>query len=188
MKKLIVISFAVLLAIASMPSQARIAGSVTSVETHLAGKDSKKYGKVIEKLNKSKVSFLSREQFLEDFNNVSNVVWKRPADFDEATFDKNGHKETAYYDFNSKLVGITTIKKFDDLPSYSQNEIKKEYKDYIIGPVIFFDDNEQNDMDMILYGSSFEDADNYFAELIKGNDRIVIKITPEGNLSFFKKL
>ncbi len=62
------------------------------------------------------------------------------------------------------------------------------YKDYTIGPVVFYDDNEANSTDMILYGEQFEDADNYFVELSKGTKKIVVQVSPEGVVYFFKQL
>ena len=34
-----------------------------------------------------------------------------------------------------------------------------------VDTVIFFEDNNVNDTDMLLYGNQFSDADNYFVEL-----------------------
>ena len=41
---------------------------------------------------------------------------------------------------------------------------------------------------MILWGIQFDDADNYFAELSKGTKKLVVKVSPEGSVSFFKNL
>ena len=74
------------------------------------------------------------------------------------------------------------------MPAGGQKEIKKKYKDYSIGKVIFFDDNEFNEMDMLLYGLQFDDADNYFVELAKGTSKIMVKVNAAGDVSFFKQL
>ena len=95
---------------------------------------------------------------------------------------------TAFYDSNSNLVGTTQPESFKDLPDRGQKEIKKHYKNYTVSQVIFFKDNEMVDTNMVLYDTPFEDADNYFAELTKGNDKIVVEISPEGNVSYFKKI
>lgn len=94
----------------------------------------------------------------------------------------------AFYDDNATLVGTTSIKTFTDLPAKSQQQIKTKYKDYSIGQVIFFDDNEWNDTDMILYGSQFNDADNYFVVLTKGNDKIIVRVDVPGYVYYFTKL
>ena len=94
----------------------------------------------------------------------------------------------AFYDINSKLVGTTQTKTFADVPIKGQEQIKKDYKDYTVGTVIFFDDNEANSTDMILYDIQFDDADNYFVELSKGTKKIVVQVNTEGDLFFFKDL
>ena len=95
---------------------------------------------------------------------------------------------TAYYDDNDKLVGTTSVAKFSDLPAAGQKEIKDTYKNYRVGPVIFFNDNEANDTDMLLYGTQFDDEDSYFVELNSVTDRIVVHVTPDGNVYYFKEL
>ena len=76
-------------------------------------------------------------------------------------------------------------KTFSDLPASAQKQINKEYKDYTIEKVIFFDDNEDVDTDMILYGSQFDDADNYFVELRKDNKDVVLQVTMDGLVGYF---
>ena len=91
---------------------------------------------------------------------------------------------TAFYDNDGKLVGTTMIKTFADVPANGQKQIKKKYKDYTVGPVIFFDNNEFNETDMMLYGLQFDDEDNYFVELTKGNSKIVVRVNSAGDLLF----
>ena len=67
-------------------------------------------------------------------------------------------------------------------------EIKKKYPGYKVENVIFFDDNEANDTDMMLYGIQFEDADNYFVELSKNNQTLVVQVNPFGEVFFFKQV
>ena len=140
------------------------------------------------KLEGTNVSAQAKQQFLADFGSLINVSWTRQETFDVATFDLNGKKMQAYYDSDSKLVGTTSIKTFADLPAKSQQEIKTKYKDYIIGQVIFFDDNEANETEMVLWGIEFEDADNYFVQLTKENTSILLRIDPQGSVSYFTKL
>jgi hypothetical protein len=95
---------------------------------------------------------------------------------------------TAFYDVDGKLVGTTQYVTFASIPPKGQEEIKKHYKDYTIGKVVFFDDNEANESDMVLWESQFDDENNYFAELTKGNKTIIVRIDSNGALSFFKEL
>jgi len=151
-------------------------------------KETKSVAKTPRKLEGTKVSDLAKTHFLTDFGNLADVTWQRTANFDEATFTKNGKKIDAWYDYEANLVGTTSAAAFADVPASGQKEIKSLYKDYSIGPVVFYDDNEGNETDMILYGMQFIDADNYFVELTKGSDKIVVMVSPDGNVSFFKKL
>lgn len=69
-------------------------------------------------------------------------------------------------------------------PQKQKRRLKK-YKGYTADAVIYFDDNEYNDTDMILYGQQFADEDNYFVELVKGSKKIVLRSNMAGDVSFF---
>ena len=145
-------------------------------------------GEVREEFKKSKgpyISYMARDEFRIDFGNTSEVVWRREAGYDVATFAKGGTVETAYYDDAGGLVGTTIQKSFEDMPIKAQKYINKHYGDYTKGDVILFDDNEFSETDMILYGQRFEDEDNYFIELIKGDKRIVLQSNLSGDVSYF---
>jgi hypothetical protein len=143
----------------------------------------------LRKLEGNIVSARAKGSFSVDFPNVTNAVWKRADTFDEVAFtNKNGLKMKAFYDIDGKLVGTTQNKTFADVPASGQNEIKKNYKDYTVGQVIFFDDNEANETDMMLYSTQFDDADNYFVELAKGDKKIVLQVNTTGQVFFFKQL
>jgi hypothetical protein len=96
-----------------------------------------------------------------------------------------GKKLRAYYDYDSKLIGTTRREKFTDLPEAAQKQILEKYSDYKVSGVVKFDDNEDNDMDMVLYGTGLDDADNHFVELKKDNKAIVLKVDLSGDVSFF---
>ena len=130
------------------------------------------------------VSNESKSQFSKDFRDVSNVKWRRSDYFDEATFMRKGSSMTAFYDEDSKLVGTTTAKKYSDLPFKAQNKINQKYKGYSKGNVIFYDDNEDNQTDIYLYGRTFDD-DSYFLEISKNGMKSVLQITPNGEVSYF---
>jgi len=144
--------------------------------------------KTLRKLEGTKVSELAKTNFYTDFGNAPDALWKRVDTFDQVTFTKDGKKMTAFYDFDANLVGTTSLKKFTDLPAKGQQEIKAKYKDYTVRTVIFFYDNQANETDMVLYGAQFDDADNYFVELTKGAEKIVVEVNPSGFVSLFKKL
>ena len=134
------------------------------------------------------VSYLTEEQFGIDFPDATNVSFEKSKWFDEVNFTLDGKNLKAYYDLEGKLVGTTSKKLFSDIPVSAQNEIRKQYKNYQVKEVIMFDDNEYSDTDMILYGSAFEDADNYFVRLQNGNKDIVLKVSMEGMVSYYTQI
>lgn len=147
--------------------------------------DRKAARKALRELRGSEVSDLSKANFASDFDGVLDVSWRRSANFDEATFMKDGVQTTAYYDYDSKLVGTTSEKTVNDLPGSALADINKHYKNYQIKKVIMFDDNEFNEMDMLLYGTQFESADNYFVEVSNGVRDVVLMVSMDGNVSYF---
>ena len=136
------------------------------------------------------VSSVSMISFGIDFPKAEDVVWHRTENLDQATFTnaKDGMRTRAYYDSDGNLVGSTTARKLADLPVRAIQTIKTDYKDYAIGPIIYFLDNALNDADMVLWATQFDDSDMYFAELDKGTQKIIVRITPSGDVSYFKEL
>lgn len=137
---------------------------------------------------KNEVSLNSIGNFKSDFGVNNDVRWTRTDYFDEARFIESGQPMTAYYDFDGQLIGTMENKSFEDLPAHGQKQIQKKYKDYDINSVVFYRENQVIDSDLMLYGAQFENTDNYFVELSKGTDRIVLQVTPVGSVFFFKQL
>ena len=143
----------------------------------------------LKKLEGKEINSMAKDNFVKEFGNIPNVKWVRSANFDEATFLQKGKEMKAYFGYDGKFVGTTTHVTFADLPASAQSEIKTRYKDYTIDPVIvFFDDNELNETDMLLYDTQFDDADNYFVLLTKGSKKIILQVNTEGTVFFFKEL
>jgi hypothetical protein len=153
-------------------------------------KEKHKERKELKKLEGKDVSFQAKQQFAIDFGNVPDPQWTRTLYFDEVTFtDKDGRPTTAYYDDMAQLVGTSSPRKFSDLPMNAQTAIAKDYLDYTDAPVIFYDDNENNDTDMFIYGVQLNGADNYFIELKdKKNNPIVLRIDMDGEVSYFTEM
>ncbi|SDF49469.1 hypothetical protein SAMN04487996_1112 [Dyadobacter soli] len=134
------------------------------------------------------VSSRSKDSFYADFGQVPDAQWVRGPQFDEVTFTKDGQKQTAFYDSHFILVGTTANKKFADIPAKAQKEIQKQFKNYAIGAVVEYKDNENNDTNMLLYGTQFEDADHYFVTVSKGKEADVLMVKTDGQVSFFSTL
>jgi len=140
------------------------------------------------KLAVNNVSDFSLKSFNTDFGANSNVSWSRTDHFDEASFLKNGQETKAYYDFEGNLVGTTTHKTFTDLPSIGQKTITKSYADYSIESVLLYNFNKLSDAQMILFSEQFVDSKNFFVQMSNGRERIVLQVTPVGQVYFFKKI
>ncbi|MGB8489424.1 MAG: hypothetical protein WCE64_00050 [Bacteroidales bacterium] len=141
--------------------------------------------KPLKKLYGPEINQAAKKSFAIDFGNVPDVKWRRSDYFDEARFTKDGKAMVAFYDSDGILVGTTSDSNYADLPKKGQEEISSKYKDYVPGTVIYYKDNEMNTSNMILYNQLFDDEDNYFVELSKGNKTIVVTVSPEGNVNFF---
>lgn len=185
MKKLALLLMTFLFAFSVVQAQTQKAekGKVQEVK-----KEQKTERVPLKKLEGIVVSETAKNSFLADFPKASTPSWRRAGTYDEVVFTIDGKKMTAFYDYRGKLVGTTSAKMFTDLPSKAQQEIKTRYKDYTIGPVIFFKDNDLNDTDMILWATQFDDEDLYFVELTKGTSKIIVRVTPAGFVSLFKEL
>ena len=134
------------------------------------------------------VSFESQNSFDIDYPKSSDVSWEKIGTMDQVNFISNGQKTSAYYDMDGHLIGTTTNKTLVDLPEKSQKILADKYADYKVGPIIFFHDNDKNDTDMVLWATQFDSEDLYFAELVKGTDKIVVQITASGDISYFTKI
>lgn len=192
MKQLAILSVTALLALAVLHVNAQ--GQEAIRESQMKKKelksDLKAEKKTLRTLKASEVRKQSKAQFTADFGEISDVQWSKSKNFDVASFTRNGEKTKAYYDSESKLIGTTTPTTFDYLPLTAQKRLKAKYKDFTIGKVFFFDENDayENTEDMELYGEPFEHLDHYFVELSKGSNRIVVKVTKEGDVSYMTKI
>lgn len=193
MKKTIYLSLTVLLFSSVVNAQSDVA-SVKKQEKILKQQEKtlkserKQEKDVLRKLKGNSVSYQAKQSFIRDFGNLPVTKWERTANFDEATFVKNGVSMTAFYDADAALVGTVQPKTFKDLPAKAQKYIDGKYKDYSKGEVIFFDDNEANTSDMLLFNQQFDDADNYFIQLKKDNKEIVLQVNSSGDVSFFTQM
>ncbi|MFA5329681.1 MAG: hypothetical protein WC384_17940 [Prolixibacteraceae bacterium] len=189
MKKLAMLSMTVFFAASFVQVQAKEgAREVLKSEIENSRKEIKTERKEMRNMKENSVSDFSKRAFSIDFGDAQNVTWKKALSYDEADFTESGQEMKAYYDPESNLVGTTSFKTFADIPANAQTEIKRKYKNYTVDNVVYFDDNEDNDTDMIFGDNLFEDADNYFVELSNHSKKIILQVNPEGEIFFFKQL
>lgn len=191
MKKLLLLSMTLTLIAAAHAQD--VAGvkkneAVLKHEKKEIKKEEKEKRKELRKLEGKEASDQSKQAFYRDFGNIPVIKWERSLNYDKAVFMNDGREMTAYYDAEAQLVGTTQTKMFTDIPASAQKYIAKKYAGYTPVAVTYFDDNEHNDTDMILYGSQFEDADNYFVEMKKGAEKIVLQVNTSGEVFFFGEI
>ena len=177
MKKLWILSVAAVLFISAAHAQS--ADSGTSKK-----QIRKEKRQALKKIPGAGISVEVKQAFAGDFGNPM-VSWERTDIFDIANFTSNGVAMTAYYDADAQLIGTVVHKTFADLPVKAQQTINSQYTGYTKGAVIFFDDNEANATDMVLYDLQFDDIDSYFIELSKDGKTIVLQVTMGGQVANF---
>lgn len=187
MKKLVFLSATLMILVAANAQTGDVATQEKTVKQQEAAirKQKREDKKELRKLEGKDVSYQAKQQFAFDFGDIKPVEWSRMEQYDRAVFTKDGKEYIAYYDADAQLIGTTTIKSFSDLPEAAQKYINKHYAGYTTQKVLFYDDNEYNDSDMILYGAQFADEDNYFVEMAKGDKKIVLQVNTEGEVFFF---
>lgn len=148
----------------------------------------KEVRKKLTKLEGNEVNSEAKQSFIHDFGNLPVSKWERLDYYDEATFTKKGEVLSAFYDGHAKLVGTTVAKLFTDIPAIAQNYITEKYKKYSIDSVLFYDDNELNDTNLVLFGLQFDNANSYFVVLKKKQKKIVVQVDNYGNVSYYNKL
>jgi len=150
--------------------------------------DRRENRKEIKKLSGPDISSLSKQAFAVDFADAENVGWMRLDSYDEADFMKDGKAMSAFYDGKGKLVGTTQNKPFSDIPQRAQSDIARFFKGYTPVDVILYDDNEDNDTDMMLYGMQLQNRDNYFVEMASDTKKIVLEVSPNGEVGYVARL
>jgi len=143
--------------------------------------------KAVRKIENNEVDNLTKQNFSSDFGDVTVLKWQHGPMYNVAYFTRGGQAMEAYYGTDSQLVGTITPKVFADLPAGAKKEILKSYPGYDPVNVIYYDDNEDNPNNFVSDDDEFT-ADNYFAELVKDNRHIVVKIQPDGLVTFFREM
>lgn len=195
MKKLMILTVIFFMATASASSQnvqnpAALKNSSMNADNSSNREIKKEERKDHRKMVRNEVTYQSRQAFASDFDNVKPTATSTVDGFDKFTFMKKDKEMSAFYDDDAKLVGTVQTKSFVDIPKNAQKTIRDKYSDYTPGAVVFYDDNEADKTNMIMYGIEFEHKDSYFVELKRKSDshKIVLHVLPDGTVIFFSEL
>ena len=107
--------------------------------------------------------------------NSTQVSWADKSQYRQARFNYKNTIASAFYSAtDNELLGFGIEFNKTDLPEVVTEAIRDKYSDSEIGDAMIFID---------AYGSI-----NYFARVLKNNKELVLKITPNGNVSVFAKI
>jgi hypothetical protein len=121
-------------------------------------------------------------QFRTDFPNATNLHFARAKGLTVVSFTQDNETMNAYYDSRDQLLGTIHKQSFADLPDNAQKEIQDKYHGFSAANVVKFDDSESEHHEMILYGVSLDDAENFFVELKNDSKTMVVKVSLTGDV------
>lgn len=105
---------------------------------------------------------------------ATNVHFKTVGELVSVSFELNNHNMQAFYDTEGTKVAVSKNIDFTSLSMRGQNAVKQKYTNYT--PV------ETIEMD------SQEEGLCYYVSLLDGTQKIVVRVSPGGDVTFFKKL
>jgi hypothetical protein len=129
-----------------------------------------------------------KSQFTADFPDAKDVHFSRVKYLNEVSFTQVKEEMYAYYDDGAQLVGTIQKESFANLPGNAQKKIQNKYPGYAIDNVVRFDDNESDQTEMILDGTSLDDGDNYFVKLKNDSKTILVKVDLSGGVNYLTTL
>ena len=130
--------------------------------------------------NTATASYYVQQEFAADFSGATNVVWTVTKNVQKAEFLVDGVKKTAFYNLSGDFMGVTQTVSYKAIPAKSQKLIAEQYKEYTPVNVIVYQANDAINSDI--------DATSYFVDLKNGEQEILVRVTGEGRLDFFKQV
>lgn len=121
-------------------------------------------------------TYAAVSKFNIDYAKAENVVWKVTGNFQKATFTIDGQQMSAFYNLAGEPIGTTQNVQFKALPEKAKKEIAAKYEGYFAKEVIKLETNNDNSFDNTVY----------FVDLKKGNDELLVRVTPSAGVYFFQ--
>ncbi|OCX53213.1 hypothetical protein BEL04_02570 [Mucilaginibacter sp. PPCGB 2223] len=139
--------------------------------------------------NSSAASYTALNQFSSDYKDAKNVVWKVDGNCQKAEFVLEGKKVTAFYSLTGEFLGLTQPVDYKTIPADAQKDIAASYKGYTVGEVIKLEPKQERDVTDLYAGSAFKnDAVVYFVDLKSAKEEILVRVTPDADVYFFKQV
>ena len=125
-------------------------------------------------------SYFAKNNFSQKFPEIKDATWSNVDSYYKASFVTNGVKKSAFFDTQGEFIATTQYVNADKLPAESLTRLKKLYKDYAIGEVLHFDVESSTDPS--------SSGSYYFVSLRKADSQIVVKVSAQNEISYFKSL
>ncbi|GAB3925775.1 hypothetical protein [Mucilaginibacter myungsuensis] len=127
-------------------------------------------------------------QFNSEFSGAKNVTWTVSDSAPKADFVVDGVSKTAFYNISGDFVGVTQEATINDLPAYGVKQISKLYAGYNTGQVIKFVAEDPEMPNFTNSPLTAPTTTNYYVSLTKGNKEILVQVSVDGTVSYFKKV
>jgi opacity protein-like surface antigen len=146
-------------------------------------------GVKIKKYDDSKnISYFVLNQFNTDFSSAENVSWTITTTSQKADFTVDGVRQTAFYSLTGTYLGLTEEVEYKKVPSSAKKEIAENYKGYDVTKVIMFQAAETPTALYLNNAISQLDAISYFVDLKKDDAEVLVRVSPQGGVYFFKQV
>ena len=134
------------------------------------------------------ISYFVLNKFNADFLDAQNVVWTITPTSLKADFTIDDVKKTAFYSLEGNFLGVTQEINYKLLPEAAKKEIASNYKDYTVGQVIKFEANNPQPAFFVNLAITEPQSVDYFVDLKKADAEVLVRVTEQGAVSFFKQV
>lgn len=114
------------------------------------------------------------QNFSKEYANASHVTWTAAENYTKASFVWNNQTMWAYYDENGDYIGVGRAIDLKSLPLDATKTLKERYAKYTPTEAVEFDDAG--------------DSVNYYVSMENNKQKIILKISSNGDVGIFKKI
>lgn len=136
----------------------------------------------------SGVSYFVENNFVSRYQSATNVKWTVCNQFQKASFVLDGVKMEAFYDNSGNYIATSQYVDSSRLPAISRVRLEKEFKNYQVDEVVRYDLDGTSQHESGTFASPRNYNTLYFASLKNNNEKMILKITPDGEMAFLKNM
>jgi len=136
----------------------------------------------------AEVSYFAENNFLNKYYAAEDVKWTVTSNFQKAVFTLDGKAMSAFFDRNGEYIATTQYVAANKIPAVGKKRMVKLYGDYKVNEVVRYDfDGEPDAHLQMLTGKRFYNT-IYFVNLKNDKENVLVKVTPDGDVSYVKSL